>query len=66
MAQAENGDFTKAVATLESAMKIVRDTMAQIAGQLAPQQREQMMLFAEGLRQRHNLFQQRQPYREGS
>ncbi len=66
VAQAETGDFTEAVATLDSAMKIVRDTMAQIAGQLGPQQREQMMLFGEGLRQRHALFRQGQPYREGS
>ncbi len=66
VAQAESGDFTKAVATLDSAMKIVRDTMARIAQQLSPPQREQMMLFAEGLRQRHELFRSGRPYREGS
>jgi len=65
-AQAETGDYAKATATLDRALTIVRDTMAQIAERLGPEQQQSMLLFAEGLKGRKALFQRRQPYREGS
>jgi Flp pilus assembly protein TadD len=66
VAQAETGDYTRAVATMDKALAIVRDTMAQIAEQLGPEQEQAMILFAEGLKGRQELFQRGQPYREGS
>jgi cytochrome c-type biogenesis protein CcmH/NrfG len=66
VAQAETGDYTRAVANLDKALAIVRDTMAQIAEQLGPEQEQAMILFAEGLKGRQELFQRGQPYREGS
>ena len=66
VAQAETGDYRKAVTTLEQALTIVRDTMAQLAQQFDPEQQQAMMLFANGLQQRQALFQSGQPYREGS
>jgi len=66
VAQAETGEYEKAVESLDRALIIVRDTMAQIAERLGPQQQQQMLLFVDGLRQRKALFQRGQPYREGS
>jgi Flp pilus assembly protein TadD len=66
VAQAETGDYTKAVATLDAALAIVHDTMTQIAERLGPEQQQAMILFAEGLKQRQALFRRGQPYREGS
>ena len=66
VAYAEVGEYAKAVSALDQALTIVRNTMPQIAEKLAPEQQQQMVLFAEGLQQRKALFSKGQPYREGS
>jgi len=64
VAQAESGDYTGAVISLDKALQIVSSTLKQITGRLDPQQEQAMKYFAAGLSERRLLFQTRRPYRE--